>query len=145
MNGSGKSSTVKLLTRLHDPTEGEILLDGHPLPSYKLDDIRRSTAILCQYHPVFPMSLGDNVALGLAERSVTNDQIQEAVRLGGAADFISKRKHGLETSLGPVSVFSNGSYLHTIGEEANKELKAMMDEHNKTTSLSGGETQRLSA
>ena len=143
VNGSGKSSAVNLLTRLYDPAEGEILLDNQPLPSYKLDDVRRCTALLCQDHPIFPMSLGDNVALGLAERSVTSAQIQEAVRQGGAAHFIYKREAGLGTILSP----NDGTCLCGRGAAGTvcEELFAIQDERGKVSSLSGGETQRLSA
>ena len=87
------------------------------------------------------MSLGDNVALGLAERSVTSAQIQEAVRQGGAAHFIYKREQGLETIL----THDDGTCLNFGKSAGCKELEAMQEERAKDSSLSGGETQRLSA
>ena len=140
VNGSGKSSTVKLLTRLYDPTEGEILLDDHPLPSYKLDDVRRCAAILRQDHAVLPMTLAENVAFGLSEHSVSDDQVKDAVLQGGASHFVSRLTDGLDTDFNPLK----GAYAHDDGEE-NSELETMSDEINKTPRLSGGESQRLSA
>ena len=43
-NGAGKTTFIKLLTRLYDPTEGQILLDGVDLREYDLDDLRRASA-----------------------------------------------------------------------------------------------------
>ncbi|OCB88097.1 hypothetical protein A7U60_g4722 [Sanghuangporus baumii] len=137
-NGSGKTSTVKLLSRLYDPLGGEILLDGNPLPSYRLEDIRRSTAILCQDHPILPLSLRENVALGLPERDASDEEITEAIRQGGAVKFVHKLKEGLETVLHPIST------IYTYGN-VNEEMKAAANEAQESSDLSGGETQRLSA
>ncbi|KAL5533581.1 hypothetical protein ACEPAG_41 [Sanghuangporus baumii] len=138
VNGSGKTSTVKLLSRLYDPSGGEILLDGNPLSSYRLEDIRRSTAILCQDHPILPLSLRENVALGLPERDATDEEIAEAIRQGGAVKFVHKLKRGLETVLYPDSTtITNG--------KVDEEMKMVADETQERSDLSGGETQRLSA
>ena len=56
-NGSGKSTILKLITRLYDPTEGEILIDGHNLKSLKLADLRKALAVLFQDYTHFPLSV----------------------------------------------------------------------------------------
>ena len=140
VNGSGKSSTIKLLTRLYDPTEGQILLDDQPLSGYKLADVRRCTAILRQSHPVIPLSLHENVALGLPERKVTDAEVQEALRQGGSSGFMSKLKEGTQTVLEPIT----GAYSRFKGN-GNDYLRKINDEIERRTELSGGETQRLSA
>ena len=66
---SGKSSLVKLLTRIYDPTGGAILLDGTPLPAYRQRAFRRATAVLAQGHHLFPLSMGENIGLGHAARA----------------------------------------------------------------------------
>jgi ABC-type multidrug transport system fused ATPase/permease subunit len=139
-NGSGKSSTIKLLTRLFDPTNGEICFDGQPLPSYKLNDIRNSIAILRQDHPVLPLSLRENVAFGLPESEPTDSEVRDAVQQGGAHHFIQKLKDGMDSTLDA----NKGVREHFTGEQ-NSEIKALSEELSKTTDLSGGETQRLSA
>ncbi|KAL5536082.1 hypothetical protein ACEPAF_4187 [Sanghuangporus sanghuang] len=140
VNGSGKSSAIKLLTRLYDPSSGEILLDGRPLPSYKLHDIRRATAILRQDHPVLPLSLRENVALGLPERNVDNDEVQTAICQGGADKVVQKLKNGPETILDPVNTVDT----NFIGD-TDEVLKKVVGDKEVETDLSGGETQRLSA
>ncbi|KAL5536117.1 hypothetical protein ACEPAF_4222 [Sanghuangporus sanghuang] len=138
VNGSGKTSTIKLLSRLYDPTGGEILLDGNPLPSYKLEDIRRSTAILCQDHFILPLSLRENVTLGLPERDATDEEIGKAIDQGGAVKFVHKLTQGLETVLHPITTtVTNG--------KVDEEMKAVAGETQERSDLSGGETQRLSA
>ena len=140
VNGSGKSSAVKLLTRLYDPSSGEILLDGRPLPSYRLEDVRRATAILRQDHPILPLSLRENVALGLPERNVDDEEVKAAIYQGGAQKIVQKLKNGPETVLEPVD-----TVVTHFPEETDEELKKYVDEKEVTTDLSGGETQRLSA
>lgn len=140
VNGSGKSSTIKLLTRLFDPTEGEILLDGRPLPSYKLADVRRSTAILRQDHPVYPLSLRENITIGQPEHAATDGEVKEAIRQGGSEWFVNKLAKGAETVLYPVK--TTDAYF--IGE-TDAGLKSVLEGMEKKTELSGGEMQRLAA
>ena len=140
VNGSGKSSTIKLFSRLFDPTSGEILLDGKPLPSYRISDVRRTTAILRQDHPILPLSLRENVALGQPEMQATIKDVEEAVKQGGATHFMAKLKDGLETVTCPIKTTETW-----FSGEADPDLKAEIEGIDKKTDLSGGETQRLSA
>ena len=143
VNGSGKSSAIKLLTRLYDPSNGEILLDDQPLPTYKLDDVRRCTAILRQDHTPYPLSLRENIAFGLPD-SLDNEGnenvIEEAAKKGGAFSFITKLRNGMNTVLSPVKI----STTHFPGKAIDG-LKNMIDEKEKNIDISGGENQRLAA
>jgi ABC-type multidrug transport system fused ATPase/permease subunit len=56
-NGSGKSTILKLIARLYDPTEGTILIDEKDIKTLKLDDLRRATAVLFQDYTLFPLSV----------------------------------------------------------------------------------------
>ena len=56
-NGSGKSTILKLTTRLYDPDEGEILFGGHDIRTLKLDDLRRAISVLFQDYTLFPLSV----------------------------------------------------------------------------------------
>ncbi|THH11048.1 hypothetical protein EW145_g899 [Phellinidium pouzarii] len=60
--------------------KGEILFDGRPLPSYKLADIRRATAILHQDHPVYPFPLRENIMIGQPERERTEKEKRRLCR-----------------------------------------------------------------
>ena len=56
-NGSGKSTILKLVARIYDPTEGTVFIDGHDIKTLRLEDIRRALAILFQDYTHFPLSV----------------------------------------------------------------------------------------
>lgn len=56
-NGGGKSTLLKLIARIYDPTEGTIFVDGRDIKTYKLQDLRRATAVLFQDYTHFPLSV----------------------------------------------------------------------------------------
>ena len=56
-NGAGKSTILKLATRLYDPDEGEIFFNGHNIRTLKLDDLRRAISVLFQDYTLFPLSV----------------------------------------------------------------------------------------
>jgi ABC-type multidrug transport system fused ATPase/permease subunit len=58
-NGSGKSTILKLIARIYDPTEGEILIDGQNIKNLKLVDLRNALACLFQDYTHFPLDVGD--------------------------------------------------------------------------------------
>ena len=53
----GKSTVLKLLTRLYDPTEGQIFVDGRDIKSLRVDDLRETVAVLFQDYTLFPLSV----------------------------------------------------------------------------------------
>ncbi|MCW3091313.1 MAG: transporter ATP-binding protein [Ferruginibacter sp.] len=63
-NGAGKTTLVKLLARLYDPTEGRILLDGHDLKEYNLEQLRMEIGIIFQDYIRYQMSFAQNIAIG---------------------------------------------------------------------------------
>ena len=139
VNGSGKSSAIKLFNRIYDPTEGEILVDDLPLSSYKIKDVRRAMAILRQDHKSYPLSLRLNIALGCPDNDNPSDEeLVKALRTAGAEKIVEKLPRKLDTVLDPVS-------LSTIRGEPVEEMKKLVDEKEKTTDVSGGESQRLAA
>jgi ABC-type multidrug transport system fused ATPase/permease subunit len=56
-NGSGKSTILKLVARIYDVTEGTIRINGRDIRELKLDDLRRSIAVLFQDYTLFPLSV----------------------------------------------------------------------------------------
>src|SRR5207247_10014099 len=66
--GAGKSTLISLLTRLYDPTEGRILLDGVDLRDYRRDDLRRQFAVVLQESVLFSASIAGYIAYAVPGR-----------------------------------------------------------------------------
>ena len=66
-NGQGKTTVVKLITRLYDPSEGQILLDGVDLREYNLEDLYREIGVIFQDFMRYEMTARDNIAVGRVE------------------------------------------------------------------------------
>jgi len=133
-NGGGKSSTVSLLNRLFDPTDGEILIDGKPLKDYIMSDIREAQAILCQDYQHFPFSIAENIAIG-RPGSNDPDAVRQAAELADAQGLVEEQ--GLEANVKPFSTLETGWELWgTDLEQDSKKIE-------KPVELSGGQWQRL--
>ena len=66
-NGQGKTTIVKLMTRLYDPTEGRVLLDGVDLRDYKIEDLCREIGVIFQDFMRYEMTARENIAVGRIE------------------------------------------------------------------------------
>lgn len=95
--GSGKSTIVKLITKLYDAYSGSILIDGVEISSVKSDDIRRNLAIVPQDIVIFDGSVSYNISLGLP--GINQDDIIRASKLVGADDFIQRLPGGYQFNL----------------------------------------------
>ena len=98
-NGAGKSTFVKLLTRMYDPDDGEILLDGVPLVSYELESLRRRTAVLYQDFARFSLTLQENIEMGALEQNGSRENVEQAARWAGADEVAAALPNGYETQL----------------------------------------------
>ncbi|MXP74073.1 ATP-binding cassette domain-containing protein [Lachnospiraceae bacterium WCA-9-b2] len=98
-NGSGKSTFVKLLLRIYDPTEGRILLDGIDLKAYDINEIRKFYGVLFQDYVKFSDSVHNCIGFGNIDNIQNDEGIAEAAKLTGADTFIENYKDGYETNL----------------------------------------------
>ncbi|RPD64048.1 HlyB/MsbA family ABC transporter [Lentinus tigrinus ALCF2SS1-6] len=98
-NGAGKSTILKLIVRLYDPEEGQILVGGHDIRTLKLKDLRRAISVLFQDYTHFPLSVRDNIALGDLTGCGDDEHVRLAARLSGAESFIDTLPDGLDTYL----------------------------------------------
>lgn len=156
---------MKLLLRLYDPTEGEILINGQDINTLKLEDLRSCVAALFQDFTLFPVSvrfsrylricsnvafvqIRENIALGSPAHLEDNDLIERAAELGGATEIINRLPEKFDTFLQrPVSNLFSRIPEGTMSLFGSKKLHrfsnsvgyALGDDHD----LSGGEKQRL--
>jgi len=77
-NGAGKTTVVKLLAHLYEPTEGRILLDGVDLKQYAPEDLRREIGVIFQDYVRFMFSAAENIAVGNIPERSNQDRIQDA-------------------------------------------------------------------
>ena len=96
LNGSGKTTMVKLLCRLYDPTEGEILLDGVNIKEYDYEQYIALFSVVFQDYVLFPLRLGQNVAAG---ESYETQRVTECLDRAGLAERRAEMKDGLDTIL----------------------------------------------
>ncbi|KAJ7574122.1 P-loop containing nucleoside triphosphate hydrolase protein [Mycena floridula] len=141
-NGSGKSTIVKLLARLYDSSDGQVLVDGVDIRNYSIGDLRQATANLTQDHQLYPLTLGENIGLGDPEHSEDRCRIVQAAKQGGASGILERQMNGLDTILHQPSV----QYMSQC--RGNPDAISLLEywrEMKQRSELSGGERQRVVA
>jgi ATP-binding cassette subfamily B protein len=99
-NGQGKTTIVKLLTRLYDPTEGQVLLDGIDLREYDLEDLYRNIGIIFQDFMRYEMTARENIAVGRIEAIDNLPLLQEAAEKSMADEVIARLSGRYDQMLG---------------------------------------------
>ena len=110
--GAGKTTLVNLLLRFHDPTAGQILLDGVDLRDYRLDDLRHQFAIVLQEPVLFSTSIAENIAY--ARPGASESEIVAAAQAANAHDFIARLRQGYETVVGERGMLLSGGERQRI-------------------------------
>ena len=105
-SGAGKTTLFDLLQRFYDPSGGEICLEGHPLPSLRLKDVRDAVGLVPQDPVLFAGTLRSNVLYG--NPNATEAELDDALRLAHAAEFIATLPDGLDTQVGEDGVGLSG-------------------------------------
>ncbi len=116
-NGAGKTTIVKLLTRLYDPDEGEILIDGRNIKEYDLQELRGHIGVIFQDYVTYFLSARENIGVGRVSEIDNQELVSSAAKKSGANEVIEGLEDGYDTMLGRW--------------------------FNKGTQLSGGEWQKI--
>jgi len=105
-SGSGKTTFVKLIQRLHDVNGGRIVIDGTDIRDVQQASLRQQIAIVQQEPVLFHRSLAENIAYG--RPGATRAEIEEAAQFANAHDFIAKLPKGYETLVGERGIKLSG-------------------------------------
>ncbi len=95
--GAGKTTIINLLTRFYDVNSGQILLDGHDLREYRMEDLRSSFGVVLQDTALFAESIRDNISYGREHMDM--EDIIAATKTSGADAFIERLPNGYDTVL----------------------------------------------
>lgn len=87
-SGSGKSTCISLLERFYDPDHGRILINGQDIRDLDVDEYRRTISLVSQETIVFSGTIRENVAIGLAENAVSDDDVLAACRAANILEFV---------------------------------------------------------
>ena len=113
-NGAGKSTLVKLLMRLYDVSDGEILLDGENIKKYKLSKYRKIFSTVFQDFKIFAASITENILLHPAENENDENTALQAAKDSGLYRKVSGMKNGMDTLL--TKEFDDNGVLMSGGE-----------------------------
>jgi ATP-binding cassette subfamily B protein len=99
-NGQGKTTFVKLLSRLYEPTSGQILLDGVDLRDYAIEDLQKEIGVIFQDFVRYDMTARENIGVGRIESIRDEERIRMAAEKSKASDLIQRFPDGMEQMLG---------------------------------------------
>jgi len=110
--GSGKTSIFELLTRLYDPTSGQIFINDKPISSYKLKSLRKIISYIPQNAFLFSESIADNIKFGKPDAKM--DEIIEASKNAEIFNEIEKLNLGFDTILGERGINLSGGQIQRL-------------------------------
>ena len=104
--GSAKTTLVSLIPRLYDVTEGEVLVGGHNVKDYTIEELREAVSMVLQNNVLFSGTIAENLRWG--DENATDEELVAACKSAQAHDFISAFPDGYETDLGQGGVNVSG-------------------------------------
>jgi ATP-binding cassette subfamily B protein len=99
-NGAGKTTFIKLLAGLYEPTEGRVLLDGRDIRTWDEAKLRSRIGVIFQDFNEYQLALRENVGFGSVDHLADDLRVNRAVDQGGAKELVSGLTAGIETQLG---------------------------------------------
>jgi ATP-binding cassette, subfamily B, bacterial MsbA len=140
-SGGGKSSLIKLVQRLYDPTEGAIFWDETDLRDARLDSLKKQIALVTQETVLFNDTVRYNISYGKPD--ATNEEIIEAARVAFAHDFIRELPRGYDTIVGERGIFLSGGQRQRIAIARAVLVDAPVLILDEATSALDAESERL--
>jgi subfamily B ATP-binding cassette protein MsbA len=140
-SGGGKSSLIKLIQRLYDPSSGAILWDGVDLRDAKTSSLKKQIALVTQETVLFNESIRYNISYG--KPGATDAEIEEAARIAFADDFISELPQKYDTLVGERGIFLSGGQRQRIAIARAVLINAPVLILDEATSALDAESERL--
>ena len=98
INGSGKSTIIKLMLGLYEIESGQILINGHPMSDYDMRDVRKMFSVLFQSYVQYPLTLRENIALSSLERIENSEEIEGVLAQSGVYETLKpKLENGIDS------------------------------------------------
>jgi ATP-binding cassette subfamily B protein len=110
--GTGKTTLAKLINRTHDPSSGQVLIDGVDVRDWNLASLRKQISIIEQDVFLFSRTLAENIAFGCPQ--ATQAEIEQAAKAAQAHDFILAFKDGYNTVIGERGITLSGGQRQRI-------------------------------
>jgi len=110
--GAGKSTIIKLLSRLYEPTEGQIFLDGEPLSNYSKTKLRGALGIVLQNSFLFSRNIADNIAY--TQKTTVQEDVEAVAEKADIHHMMSVFSEGYETMVGEKGVTLSGGQKQRV-------------------------------
>jgi len=111
-SGGGKSSLIRLLQRLYDPTSGAVLWDGTDVRDVKIAELKKMLALVTQETVLFNDTIRYNISYGKPD--ATDEDLERAAQVAYAAEFIKELPHQYDTIVGERGIFLSGGQRQRI-------------------------------
>lgn len=111
-SGAGKTTIVNLISRLYDPNEGTVLIDGVDVKKLSFDTLRGNVAMVSQESYIFIGTVAENIRY--ARKDASNEEVIRAAVLASAHDFICKMPDGYDTIIGSTGRMLSGGEKQRI-------------------------------
>ena len=113
-SGCGKSTAIALLERFYDPTQGQILIDGHDISQVDINQYRSQIALVNQQPTLYQGTIRENICMGSPDDDVSDERIVEACKDANIYEFISSLPDGLNTNCGVGGTLLSGGQKQRI-------------------------------
>ena len=140
-SGGGKSSLIRLVQRLYDPTSGSIIWDGTDLRDARISSLRKHIALVTQETVLFNESIRYNISYG--DPDATDAEIAEAARIAFANDFIDELPQKYDTLVGERGILLSGGQRQRLAIARAVLLNAPVLILDEATSALDAESERL--